>query len=149
MRSFYIADGVIQGILGLSCIAGTLSYPLHLPVFFPVIYSFYALAGWQLFSAFLQVGQYKKIRYNSWLHILHLGFLGVSASIAAMLLLANVCNIRMNGVWSDLYGTVVYVDLLIALPLMMLLVSIFSFRRLFITAALISGFFLPLSFNTY
>jgi len=131
MKAFYVADGMIQGILILSLIAGILGNIFHFPFSFPLPFIFYALCGWHLLSSLIQVTGRQKIRYTRPLYLLHRVLLGYSVVLAMVTFVGSDWGIAALGRWEDLYVKVVYIGFLMVLPLMMLIISIFTISRLF------------------
>lgn len=134
MKLFYIADGIIQGVLTVICMIDV----LHLFVFsgfsFPPGLIF-ILIGWQLFSGVIMAVLWGKARYNKVLRVPQVLLL---CNVGLLTLLFQADGYGWLNIRSDAFNEAclffIYSSIYLLIPGMILTITVLTIRRSTIAA---------------
>ncbi|MEV4881922.1 hypothetical protein MRBLMN1_000383 [Chitinophaga ginsengisegetis] len=130
MRSYYIADGIIQGILTVICAIDI----THLVIFSEswTVYLLYMLLIWQLSAGVINFILRKKALRDKVLRVLQYIQLCV-AGIIFLMVQADKWLDPISTVWSSIFTGFVYASFFLLLPALILSIMALTIRRSIVT----------------
>lgn len=131
MKSYYIADGIIQGILTVICAIDI----THLVIFSEspwTVYLIYILLIWQLSAGVINFILRKTAPRDKALRVLQYLLLSIVGIVFLMVQTDKWLNLRST-IWADIYVGFVYASFYLLLPALILSITALTIRRSIVT----------------